>query len=79
MAEVRAAGPGDVAAIRRFGETHVRAHYAPLIGTAAQVRDCSTPDRAVADRRRTAAHLALRGQRESRGLTTRNCLTPAVT
>ncbi|WP_410564370.1 GNAT family N-acetyltransferase [Amycolatopsis sp. cmx-4-61] len=42
MAEVRAAGPGDVAAIRRFGETHVRAHYAPLIGAAAadaQVRD----------------------------------------
>lgn len=42
MAEVRAAGPGDVAAIRRFGEAHVRAHYAPLIGAAAadtQVRD----------------------------------------
>ncbi|MEU0535392.1 hypothetical protein [Amycolatopsis tolypomycina] len=39
MAEVRPAGPGDVAAIRRFGETHVRAHYAPLIGAAAQVRD----------------------------------------
>jgi len=42
VAEVRAAGPDDVAAIRRFGETHVRAHYAPLIGAAAadtQVRD----------------------------------------
>ncbi len=42
MAEVRAAGPGDVEAICRFGETHVRAHYAPLIGGAAadaQVRD----------------------------------------
>ncbi len=42
MAEVRPAGPDDVAAIRRFGETHVRAHYAPLIGAAAadaQVRD----------------------------------------
>jgi len=42
VAEVRAAGPGDAGAIRRFGETHVRAHYAPLIGAAAadaQVRD----------------------------------------
>ena len=42
MAEVRAAGPGDAGAIRRFGETHVRAHYALLIGAAAadaQVRD----------------------------------------
>ncbi|KDN23643.1 GNAT family N-acetyltransferase [Amycolatopsis rifamycinica] len=42
MGEVRAAGPGDVAAIHRFGEAHVRAHYAPLIGAAAadaQVRD----------------------------------------
>jgi ribosomal protein S18 acetylase RimI-like enzyme len=42
VAEVRAAGPGDVGAIRRFGEAHVRAHYAPLIGAAAadaQVRD----------------------------------------
>ena len=42
MAEVRAAGPGDVRALRRFGEAHVRAHYAPLIGPAAadaQVRD----------------------------------------
>ncbi|WP_410636896.1 GNAT family N-acetyltransferase [Amycolatopsis sp. lyj-346] len=42
MAEVRAAASGDVGAIRRFGETHVRAHYAPLIGVAAadaQVRD----------------------------------------
>ena len=42
MAEVRAAGPGDVSAIHRFGEAHVGAHYAPLIGAAAaeaQVRD----------------------------------------
>ncbi|MEV6830248.1 GNAT family N-acetyltransferase [Amycolatopsis sp. NPDC051102] len=42
MADVRPAGPADVAAIRRFGEVHVRAHYAPLIGAAAadaQVRD----------------------------------------
>ncbi|MFB9691384.1 GNAT family N-acetyltransferase [Amycolatopsis plumensis] len=42
MAEVRAAEPEDVGAIRRFGEAHVRAHYAPLIGPAAadaQVRD----------------------------------------
>lgn len=42
MAEVRVAGPGDVAALRRFGEAHVRAHYTPLIGAAAadaQVRD----------------------------------------
>jgi hypothetical protein len=33
VAEVRAAGPGDVSAIHRFGEAHVGAHYAPLIGT----------------------------------------------
>jgi GNAT superfamily N-acetyltransferase len=42
VAEVRAAGPGDVSAIHRFGEAHVGAHYAPLIGVAAaeaQVRD----------------------------------------
>ncbi|MBE8518248.1 GNAT family N-acetyltransferase [Amycolatopsis sp. H6(2020)] len=42
MAEVRAAGPDDVHALHRFGETHVRAHYAPLIGAEAadaQVRD----------------------------------------
>ncbi|MEV4056672.1 GNAT family N-acetyltransferase [Amycolatopsis sp. NPDC049688] len=42
MAEVRPAVAADVAAIRRFGEVHVRAHYAPLIGAAAadaQVRD----------------------------------------
>ncbi|ADJ50120.1 acetyltransferase [Amycolatopsis mediterranei S699] len=42
MAEVRPAGPGDVSAIHRFGEAHVRAHYTPLIGAAAaeaQVRD----------------------------------------
>ncbi|WP_206785177.1 N-acetyltransferase [Amycolatopsis sp. MtRt-6] len=42
MAEVRTAGSGDVGAIRRFGEAHVQAHYAPLIGAAAaaaQVRD----------------------------------------
>ena len=32
---VRDAEPGDAAAICRFGETHVRAHYAPLIGVAA--------------------------------------------
>ena len=32
---VRDAGPADVAAIRRFGEAHVRPHYAPLIGVAA--------------------------------------------
>jgi GNAT superfamily N-acetyltransferase len=29
---VRDAGPGDVAAVCRFGETHIRPHYAPLIG-----------------------------------------------
>ncbi|GAA4525064.1 GNAT family N-acetyltransferase [Amycolatopsis samaneae] len=29
---VRDAGPGDVAAIRRFGEACVRPHYTPLIG-----------------------------------------------
>jgi GNAT superfamily N-acetyltransferase len=42
VADVRAARPGDVPAIGRFGEVHVRAHYAPLIGAAAaaaQVRD----------------------------------------
>ncbi len=32
---VRAAGPADVAAICRFGETHVPPHYGPLIGAAA--------------------------------------------
>ncbi|MEV6875734.1 GNAT family N-acetyltransferase [Amycolatopsis sp. NPDC051128] len=32
---VRNAGPGDVAAIRRFGEAHIRPHYTPLIGAAA--------------------------------------------
>jgi GNAT superfamily N-acetyltransferase len=39
---VRDAGPGDVEAIRGFGEAHIREHYAPLIGAAAaadQVRD----------------------------------------
>ncbi len=39
---VRDAVPDDVAAICRFGETHIRPHYAPLIGTDAadaQVRD----------------------------------------
>lgn len=39
---VRDAGPGDVAAVCRFGEAVVRPHYAPLIGAAAadaQVRD----------------------------------------
>ncbi|MEQ0560659.1 GNAT family N-acetyltransferase [Amycolatopsis sp. NEAU-NG30] len=42
MAEVRPAGPDDVAAIHRFGEAHIRPHYAPLIGAAAadeQVRN----------------------------------------
>lgn len=42
MADVRLAGPDDVAAIVRFGETHIRPHYTPLIGAAAadaQVRD----------------------------------------
>jgi GNAT superfamily N-acetyltransferase len=32
---VRNAGPDDVIAICRFGEAHVRPHYAPLIGAAA--------------------------------------------
>jgi GNAT superfamily N-acetyltransferase len=32
---VRTAEHGDVAAICRFGETHVRPHYAPLIGAEA--------------------------------------------
>jgi GNAT superfamily N-acetyltransferase len=32
---VRNAEPGDVVAICRFGETHIRPHYAPLIGAAA--------------------------------------------
>jgi ribosomal protein S18 acetylase RimI-like enzyme len=32
---VRAADSGDVAAVCRFGETHIRPHYAPLIGAAA--------------------------------------------
>ena len=32
---VRDARPGDVAAICRFGEAHIRPHYAPLIGAAA--------------------------------------------
>ncbi|WP_027945003.1 GNAT family N-acetyltransferase [Amycolatopsis taiwanensis] len=32
---VRDAGHDDVAAIRRFGEAHIRPHYAPLIGAAA--------------------------------------------
>lgn len=39
---VRNAVPDDVPAIRRFGETHIRPHYAPLIGAAAadeQVRN----------------------------------------
>lgn len=38
---VRDAKPGDVDAIRRFGEEHVQPHYAPLIGAdpaAEQVR-----------------------------------------
>ncbi|MBE1500653.1 ribosomal protein S18 acetylase RimI-like enzyme [Amycolatopsis lexingtonensis] len=42
MADVRTAGPDDVAALVRFGETHIRPHYTPLIGAAAadaQVRD----------------------------------------
>ena len=39
---MRDAEPADVSAIARFGEAHIRAHYAPLIGAAAaeaQVRD----------------------------------------
>jgi GNAT superfamily N-acetyltransferase len=39
---VRDARPGDVAAICRFGQAHIRSHYAPLIGedaADAQVRD----------------------------------------
>jgi GNAT superfamily N-acetyltransferase len=32
---VRNAGHGDVAAICRFGEAHIRSHYAPLIGAQA--------------------------------------------
>ncbi len=32
---VRDARPGDVVAICRFGEEHIRPHYAPLIGAAA--------------------------------------------
>jgi ribosomal protein S18 acetylase RimI-like enzyme len=32
---IRTAGRDDVAAICRFGEAHIRAHYAPLIGAAA--------------------------------------------
>jgi hypothetical protein len=32
---VRDAGRDDVVAICRFGETHIRPHYAPLIGAAA--------------------------------------------
>ncbi|MBB5955591.1 GNAT superfamily N-acetyltransferase [Saccharothrix tamanrassetensis] len=32
---VRTAGRDDVMAICRFGETHIRPHYAPLIGAAA--------------------------------------------
>lgn len=39
---VRDAGPDDVVAICRFGEAHIRPHYAPLIGAAAadeQVRN----------------------------------------
>ena len=40
--KVRDAEPGDVAGICRFGEAHIRDHYAPLIGAEAadgQVRD----------------------------------------
>ncbi len=40
--DVRAATPDDVPAVRAFGERHVVAHYAPLIGAEAahaQVRD----------------------------------------
>ncbi|MEV1115828.1 GNAT family N-acetyltransferase [Actinosynnema sp. NPDC049800] len=32
---VRDAGPDDAAAVRRFGEEHVPAHYTPLIGAEA--------------------------------------------
>lgn len=35
---VRRAGPDDVAAVCRFGEAHIRAHYAPLIGADAADR-----------------------------------------
>ncbi len=40
--DVRVAEPADVAGICEFGEAHIRAHYAPLIGedaADAQVRD----------------------------------------
>ena len=33
---VRDAEPGDVRAICRFGEAHIRPHYAPLIGATAR-------------------------------------------
>ena len=39
---VRVAVPGDVSSMCEFGEAHIRAHYAPLIGpdaAEAQVRD----------------------------------------
>ena len=32
---VRDAGHNDVVAISRFGEAHIRPHYAPLVGVAA--------------------------------------------
>jgi GNAT superfamily N-acetyltransferase len=44
---VRDAGPGDVAAVCRFGEDHIRPHYTPLIGAEAaedQVRRWWSPD-----------------------------------
>ncbi|WP_406642449.1 N-acetyltransferase family protein [Amycolatopsis sp. WGS_07] len=37
-ARIRPAGPGDVAAICRFGEIHIPPHYTPLIGEAAAQR-----------------------------------------
>lgn len=35
VVNVRDAGPADVAGICRFGETHIRPHYTPLIGARA--------------------------------------------
>lgn len=39
---VREAGPDDVMAICRFGEMHIRSHYAPLIGAAAAAEQVSS-------------------------------------
>ena len=38
---IRRAGAGDTAAICAFGQTHIRPHYAPLIGSAAAARQVS--------------------------------------